>query len=146
MLGEEFKLEPEQIIGWASSQEQKKKAAQARALARKGMPDYDEWETNELEAELRKRQIKWGRKKDVGKRTLLEDDDDRRKLEGGGEKRKGKKKQMRKRKGRGGGSAGSAGQPRKQAKAGKKKGKGRGRAKRKGERTQRGSKKRHRGT
>ena len=38
---------------------------------------------NELEAELRKRQIKWGRKKDVGKRTLLEDDDDRRKLEGG---------------------------------------------------------------
>ena len=66
VLGEEFKLEAEQIVGWASSQQQKTRAAQARALARQGMPAYTDWETQELEAELRKRGIEWGQKERSG--------------------------------------------------------------------------------
>ena len=121
VLGEEFKLEAEQIVGWASSQQQKTRAAQARALARQGMPAYTDWETYELEAEPRKRGVEWGRKKDPGKIRLLENDDDRLKVEGGGQKRKGKKKQKKKRECCGG-ATGSAGQAKKKAKAaGKKK-------------------------
>ena len=127
-LGEEFKLEPEQIIGWASSQEQKRKKEAARLLARKGMPNYDELNTLALEAELRKRKIKWGKKKDKGKRELLEDDDDRMKLTDGA----GTEKETRKRKKGKGGPAGGAGRKRKKAKPGKKTGgQGRGRAGRK---------------
>ena len=112
-LGEEFMLEPEQIVGWASSQQQKKKAAADRALARKGMPDYDGWETQALEAELGQRGIEWGKKKDPGKRRLLEEDDDRRKLAGGGGKGKGKKKKKGKKKSSRTGGAGQAKRARK---------------------------------
>ena len=103
-LGEEFKLEPEQTIGWASSQERKKKQAGERALARLGKPDYDDWTKGKLERELRKRGIEWGQKRDPGKRRLLEEDDDqqpKKRQRGGGGTAAGRTKKPKKPKGNG---------------------------------------------
>ena len=86
----------------------------ARLLVRKGMQNYNDLDTRALEAELRARKINWGKKKDPGKRRLLEDDDGREKLTDGAGK--GKKKEKRKRKG---GSAGGAGRRGKKAQASK---------------------------
>ena len=112
LLGEEFKLEPEQIIGWASSQETKRKQAAERALARVGKPNYDDWATAKLQTELERRGIGWKRKRDPGKRRLLEEDDDR-------------QKKPKKRPKSGGGSAAAAGRKPKKSKA-----QGRGKGKR----------------
>ena len=76
----------------------------ARLLVRKGMQNYNDLDTRAPKAELRARKINWGKKKDPGKRRLLEDDDGREKLTDGAGK--GKKKEKRKRTG---GSAGGAG-------------------------------------
>ena len=83
--------------------------ARERALARKGMPDYDDWTTQELEHELKKRGITWGLKKDPGKCQLLMDDNDRLKLAGGSKTRGNRTAPS--------GSAGGAGRPKKKAKA-----------------------------
>ena len=74
-------LEPEQIVGWASSQEQKKKKAAEEALARGDRPSYGGHDTQALERELKKRGIRWGRKRDAGKRELLKKDDAERERE-----------------------------------------------------------------
>ena len=102
VLGEEFFLEPEQIIGWASSQQTKQRQAADRALARLGKQNYDNWATKKLEKELRKRGIKWGQKRDPGKRRLLEEYDDqeepaqkKRRRGGGGADRKKTPKQRK---------------------------------------------------
>ena len=131
-LGEESKLEPEQIISWAMSQETKRKQAAERALARVGKPNYDNWTTAQLETELKRRGIGWKRERDPGKLRLLEEDDDRRLVQkrrrsGGNSaagrrkskkpKRnaKGKGKGKRKRKPGGQGTAGGTGRgPKKQ--------------------------------
>ena len=106
----------------------------ARLLVRKGMQNYNDLDTRAPKAELRARKINWGKKKDPGKRRLLEDDDGREKLTDGAGKGKKKMKEKRKRKG---GSAGSAGRRGKKAKAGKKtRGQGRGRARRNPKRSQ----------
>ena len=102
----------------------------ARLLVRKGMQNYNDLDTCAPKAELRARKINWGKKKDPGKRRLLEDDDGREKLTDGAGK--GKKKEKRKRKG---GSAGGAGRRGKKAQASKNTGgQGRDRASPRGDR------------
>ena len=87
-LGEDLRLEAEQIGNWIRTQLQKLKDKKARAFERVGMPNYDGFDTVELEARLRRRKIKWSKRlKDPGKRRLLEDDDDKKKKEKATKKR-----------------------------------------------------------
>jgi len=124
VLGDEFYLEAEQIIRWATSRETKHRQAAEHALARKGMPSYDDWTPEQLERELTERNIPWGQKREKGKRKLLEQDDTRRQPPQ-------KKSRVAGGSAVGGGSRGKRKKPKAKKKAkqkakGKRKGKGKG--------------------